>query len=227
MATSRRKLRFLCLHGGRSNSTIMTLQTSGFLQAFGASADLVELDGTYKASGPPEDEILSIFGEDEPYFEWWDSNDHEDEVYPGWEKSLERVQRHVEHKGPYDVILGFSQGAMMATLMTAHYLEKKWVPYKAVVLVGGMWPADGMPSSSDNQGDAGNVQLNFPAIHVLGEKDFMYEDGKKQIEHYTASSRHVFTHAGGHRFPALPQYKDMYSEIAKTLHTVCAQARDF
>ncbi|RHY38851.1 hypothetical protein DYB34_002877 [Aphanomyces astaci] len=218
------KLRSICAHGGRTNGTVVSLQVSGFVQAFGPAADFVELDAPFPASGPPEEDILNLFGDDEPYFEWWDANHHTNAVYPGWERSLEFLKREVTAQGPFDAIIGFSQGAMMATLLTAHYLQKHWVPFKAIILVCGMWPQDGMPAIKASPA-TGKPLLNFPSFHVLGEKDFMYEDGKAQVGYFSASSRHVYTHDQGHRFPPLPQSKDMYKDIADKVRRVVAAAR--
>ncbi|RHY53748.1 hypothetical protein DYB30_009852 [Aphanomyces astaci] len=87
-----------------------------------------------------------------------------------------------------------------------------------------MWPQDGMPAIKASP-TTGKPLLNFPSFHVLGEKDFMYEDGKAQVEYFSASSRHVYTHDQGHRFPPLPQSKDMYKDIADKVRRVVAAAR--
>ncbi|KAG9406026.1 hypothetical protein AC1031_003948 [Aphanomyces cochlioides] len=221
MTSQPRPLRILCLHGGRSSSTVISLQVSGFVQAFGPGAEFEELDGPFPASGPPEQDILDLFGDEEDYFEWWDADDHHDQAYPGWQKGLAYLQRHVEENGPYDVILGFSQGAMITTLMTAHYIHaKKTVPYKAIVLVSGMWPVDGMPDLPVNEA-TGKPVVDFPSFHILGSKDHMYVVGLDQVSYFAESSRHVFTHNQGHRFPPLPQSRGIYQEIVQKLHAVC------
>ncbi|ETW01248.1 hypothetical protein H310_06832 [Aphanomyces invadans] len=222
MSIGQERLRILCLHGGRSNSIVVSLQVSGFVQAFGPAAEFVELDGPFPASGPPEEDILNLFGEDDSYFEWWDANSHTDKAYPGWERSVEYLQREIATQGPFDVIIGFSQGAMMATLATAHYMEKHSVPYKAIVLVCGMWPQDGMPDMY-SAASPGKPQLAFPSFHIMGEKDFMYEESKAQVDYFSEATRHVYSHSQGHRFPPLPQYKDMYKEIAQKIRSVCAR----
>ncbi|KAF0695586.1 Aste57867_13626 [Aphanomyces stellatus] len=228
MASPQRKLRILCLHGSRTNSTVMSLQTTGLARAFGTKAQFEHLEGPFPAFGPPEDEILDFFGKDESYFQWWNSNDHKDPELPGWEKALDHLQSHLDFSDyPYDAIIGFSQGAMVATLVTAHYMRRsKHVPYKALVLVGGMWPVDGMPHDVPVDTATSKPILDFPSIHVLGQEDEMYEVGKSQVDNFSHASRHVFTHSGGHRFPALPEYKDMYATIAQTLRDLCTESNN-
>ncbi|KAF0695588.1 Aste57867_13628 [Aphanomyces stellatus] len=217
---AQRELRILCLHGSVTNATVMSLQTSGFVQAFGDDAEFFEVDAPHLANRPPSEDILELFGDEEEYFEWWHSQD-DSNSYDGHEKSIDYLQRYIANEGPFDAIIGFSQGAMMATVLTAHYLhQEKAVPYKAVILVSGMWPEDGMSVVPVNP-DSGKQELDFPSFHVLGEQDFMYEDSKVQVEHYADSSRHVYTHAGGHRFPELPAHRDIYDSIVQHLKALC------
>lgn len=78
-----------------------------------------------------------------PYYEWTYINSHTlaDDV----DKSIDAILSHICHSGPFDGLLGFSQGAAMATRIAklqsdgdARFLNHK---FKYVLLIGGVNPA--------------------------------------------------------------------------------------
>ncbi|KAF0695590.1 Aste57867_13630 [Aphanomyces stellatus] len=211
-----------CRHGWRTSSAVISLQVAGFRQAFGPTgAEFISLNAPFPASGPAQEGIRKFFGEKGPYYEWWDAvkvpdTDPPKTVYNGWERSLSFVQQQIHDLGPFDVVLGFSQGAALTTLLTTHYQMQNGgaVPYKAVVLVCGLVPRDGVPLPLP--------QLDIPSVHILGEQDSLLPLSEKLVDAYTDTSRLVHSHAEGHRFPALPKYKPMYVEAAHFLRQACA-----
>ncbi|CAK4067272.1 unnamed protein product [Aphanomyces euteiches] len=221
-----RKLRILCLHGWRTSTTVISLQVAGFRQAFGQSgAEFVSLNAPFPATGPAQEAIRKFFGESGPYYQWWDAVKVPDFVpekttYVGLERTLEFVQRQIHELGPFDVVLGFSQGAALTTLLTAHYhAHAKEIPYKAAVLVCGLIPRDGLPNDLV-------LPFDIPSIHILGQQDEMLSLGHDLVETYSATSRKLYIHDEGHRFPALPKYKPMYVEMVEFLRHVCTDNQD-
>ena len=54
-----------------------------------------------------------------PYFEWWNARETGDGVvYDHIDTSLSILQRHIMDQGPYDGVLGFSQGGSVAHLLS-------------------------------------------------------------------------------------------------------------
>ena len=65
---------------------------------------------------PPHDDVQNAFG-DGPFFEWWDKS--EAGVYAGLGQTLAYLSRLEAEHGPFDGVLGFSQGAGLAALCCA------------------------------------------------------------------------------------------------------------
>ncbi|ETV91301.1 hypothetical protein H310_14123 [Aphanomyces invadans] len=213
-----RRLRLLCLHGWRTNAAVMNAQLQGFRKAFGPDGvDFTILHAPFAASGPAHTTVSDNF--DGPFFEWWDYIEHpagapKRHEYVGWKASLEFAMDRIDRDGPFDALVGFSQGAGMATLLTAHYSSTTRIPYSAVVLCCGLLPRDGMP-----RGLA--LPLSIPSFHILGKADSRYGWGRKLLSAYDPRQRQVFEHAGGHRFPVYPEYMATYNSIAHDLRAIC------
>ena len=118
------KLRLLCLHSFRTSGESLRKQVAMFSN-IGASidefADLTYLDAPRKCTAEDEAKIpamlKTIFAP--PYYEWWNSRTESDGTvhYDHCEQAVEHVLTHMAAHGPYDGILGFSQGGSMAHLL--------------------------------------------------------------------------------------------------------------
>jgi len=76
--------------------------------------DLVEIifvDAPNPASGPIPDDVAAFFKP--PYFEWWNANRNADGTwrYDNAAVSLAFLEDVAKLHGPFDGIMGFSQGA--------------------------------------------------------------------------------------------------------------------
>ncbi|KAF0710158.1 Aste57867_5609 [Aphanomyces stellatus] len=213
------QIRVLCLHGFRTNMSVMQVQTVGLQQAFDKSEiDFTYLNAPHAASGPAYDDVVDFFGADGPYFEWWRVSE-DNSTYRGWKDSVESLEASIRRLGPFDIIVGFSQGATMATLLTAHYQAKgRHPPYKAVILVCGLAPIDGMPP--------GLLEVNIPSFHILGESDPVVDAGQALVGMYSSTARHVVTHPDGHKFPMFPHSEVIFNEVARLVRTTLCPKRD-
>ncbi|CAK4067268.1 unnamed protein product [Aphanomyces euteiches] len=214
---NQRHLRVLCLHGWRTNPKVLEHQLRGFRQAFGETVEFDCLQGPRPAVGASDDDIEKSF--EGPFFEWFSvaRPSPGGRRYKGWEASLEYVKDRLESNGPYDLALGFSQGAGLLTMLMAHFQDQKLpIPYKAVVLVCGFLPRAGLPETLL----AGTFEI--PSVHIVGTKDSIYSQGLRLFNAYEPSSRLLFVHLDGHKFPSWPQYKPMYTEIVQTLLRICS-----
>lgn len=88
----------------------------------------------------------------------------------GFEKSIEYLKTIVSKMGPFDGILGFSQGAAMAALVGAHREELKGdIDFRFVVLCSGFCV---------NMAEYAEGSINCPSLHIFG-----YKEGKdRQID---------------------------------------------
>jgi predicted esterase len=136
-STTESPLRLLCLHGWRTNAALMELQTRQLRAQFAdGEAEFVHLNGPHESPSPafPGAERLV----DKPFYEWWDtveeggssdaaygfSSDATRVTYRGLCDSLDFLRDYLRDDyaasgRPFDAIIGFSQGGIMATILTA------------------------------------------------------------------------------------------------------------
>lgn len=225
-----RPIRVLCLHGWRTSGSILQRQTSALRQAFGSKAELVCVDAPWAASGPAPELVRAFYGQSGPFYQWWDALKREEDGqtyrYEGFEHSLDYLVAQIQALGAVDAVLGFSQGAAAATLLTAHYQSTLGhVPWKACVLVGGLHPRtpetqellDAAKTSADGA-------IDLPSVHVIGSADPLAPKSEKLLRSFTASRRVRFEHHEGHKFPSPIKYKQMYHDIAQEVLAMTGHA---
>ncbi|KAF9931349.1 Ovarian cancer-associated protein 2 [Linnemannia zychae] len=150
-------LRILCLHGYTQNALSFTKKTVVFRKCLKDIADLVYVTAPHIVPIPtldtPEeredDKLENLEPEAVPYG-WWTSSP-ENPHYKGFDESLSGLREVLEKQGPFDGVMGFSQGASMASLLQL-LLEKphlspimsgcKHDPFKFAIIVSGFEPRD-------------------------------------------------------------------------------------
>lgn len=123
------QLRLLCLHGYSTSEEVMEMQMNVFEPSFADFlSDLVTLRFVNAPFRMEPDEvtadIANAFGpmsDDRTYYRWW--HDHQvgllDREYPhdGMEESVAMLAKIWNEEGPFDGIIGFSQGAALASVI--------------------------------------------------------------------------------------------------------------
>lgn len=181
-----RKLRFLALHSFRTSGRIMELQmaSSGFARAVEDLADVEYLDAPMVADTAKVPRIIKQFFPDETYREWWNADTASDGsvTYNGLFDALKTVRDHVTAHGPYDGVMGFSQGGSLAELLCrSHWHEHGKCPFAcAVVLCSfacrdssyrSLYPdatADAAVAAAEAPGLSSNLT---PTLFIAGGKD--------------------------------------------------------
>jgi pimeloyl-ACP methyl ester carboxylesterase len=124
-------LRILCLHSFRMSGEILRRQMTQFSNFGRALADLAEFsyidapvaltDAEAEAKVPARLRMVLP----PPYYEWW--NARTDEAggvhYDHLDATLDRLREHLDAHGPFDGLLGFSQGGSVAHLV--HLLQQR------------------------------------------------------------------------------------------------------
>jgi len=227
-------VRFLCLHGGGGNAKLMQMQLGRVVRALGGSAavELNYLEGSRKWAEDEVDPGLRRLFPGLDFYGWYGvTNDagvkggtaayvaaqcdpRVEFVYHEHERALDRVEAHIEQHGPFDVLCGFSQGSIMATMLTDRLLgrarrgEGRGPGWRLNVFFAGMPPrGKGCISVFDPPQPA----LDFPTVSCIGRADQFYEWGNRLAELYAGRSIRLISHAGGHETPKDP---DVNSEIA-------------
>ncbi|KAJ3030630.1 UNVERIFIED_CONTAM: hypothetical protein HDU68_008383 [Siphonaria sp. JEL0065] len=194
----------------------MEYQTTGIQRSFeqegvDAQVELVHVNGPRIATSDPDSSVLLNFGREAgPFYEWF-TYDWLGATYGGLDEAVEYLNSVIEKRGPFDVLLGFSQGATMATILTARMMKQvdhdesrfKW---KALLLVSGVDP------SIYHRTMEGVSNMKFPSIHVAGNKDLLYWRSQVLYGLFADEQRVWISHQQGHMFPT-PFYHKVYDEI--------------
>lgn len=156
-----------------------------------------------------------------PFFEWY-SWDHLQRVPPAETatNSIDNVLDIIAEEGPFDGVIGFSQGAAMIASVLAHYstqnpLEPQTNLVKFAIFICGSKPFtyDGM-SRIDT---CGKPVVQIPTAHIVGKKDQWYKESLGLHSLCDAHSARIFDHGQGHSLPVIPQVTRVVSHMFKSL----------
>lgn len=193
----RRRPRILCLHGFRTSGEILKKQVLKWPDSVLRRVDLVFPDGPFPAEG--KSDVEGIF--DPPYFEWFQFNKEFTE-YTNFDECLAYIEDVMIKQGPFDGLLGFSQGAILSAALPG--LQAKGVALtkvpkiKLLIIIGGAKFKS--PSVADN---AYASPIQCPSLHFLGETDFLKPYGLELLE--SCADPIVVHHPKGHTIPRLDE----------------------
>ncbi|HEY0191789.1 MAG TPA: hypothetical protein VGC42_11760 [Kofleriaceae bacterium] len=179
-------LRLLGLHGYHGSAAGLRGQAAALADAIAPVADLVCVDAPSLASGD---------------FGWWHASQEGAGVrYRGWEKTRDGLAGFCARSGPFDGVLGFSQGAALAALLVAlGAFDGAAAPrFDFAIAIGGFASRD--PGHAAAFEVAGGIDV--PTLHVIGRRDGIVAP---RASHALASrfrGARVVEHDGGHVIPA-------------------------
>lgn len=209
----KRKLRLLCLHGFRTSGKIIKKQVTGkWPESVLERLDLVCVDAPFPSQG--KSDVEGIF--DPPYFEWFQFN-KEFLEYQNFDECLAYIEECMIKHGPFDGLLGFSQGAILSAALPglqANGVCLTRVPkIKLVVIIGGA-----KFRKQSVVGKAYSSPIQYPSVRFLGETDFLKQYGTELLESFVEPV--VIRHPKGHTIPRFDE-KGLESMLRflETMHT--------
>lgn len=213
------RMKVLCLHGYTQNAAIFRRKTAVLRNSL-KHIDFVYVDAAHIV--PAED--LETFqtrvattapaanASDRPPFikdstaadatprTWW-IYEESSKTYNGFDKSLALLAGVLENEGPFNGILGFSQGAAIGALITAH-LEKpvsmhgppiKHPPFSFSILISGFKSRDPTHTDAYFNQDV----LHTPSLIVVGTNDAVVTPDRTKDLAACFESSEIFEHDGG------------------------------
>lgn len=233
----RKKIRVLALHGGGSNARIMEYQTMALRKALGDRAEWRYLDGRriWETDQKP-DEMMVALAKGEPFRGWYAvTNDGPKDAdynaklfdpsvnftYDEVEKGVEYVQSTLEKDGPFDVVVAFSQGCVIAHLVAALIRERgDPMPWRLSVLFAGMKVRDGRYERLFEE------PLEVPCLQIYGRQDPFYDYGmKSQPQMY--QNPVLLEHDEAHRFPVVkPAATELYERVIEEMLWHCGMTTE-
>eukprot|EP00940_MAST-03C_sp_MAST-3C-sp2_P002430 g2430.t1 len=190
----RRKWNVLCLHGWRTNGDILRMQMRDVVKDNRERVVFTFANAPFEATGPPHDIVAKIWPPTTyTYYEWWD---RVDDRYEGLDRSIEYLKELNAEKGPFDGVVGFSQGAALASVLCKkHTIET----LKFGILFSGFIPRDRDLRVLFSKKSKSNV----PIFLSTGERDADYcLDALEAFpKTFAEGSCVVARHPGGHELP--------------------------
>ncbi|XP_056267692.1 esterase OVCA2 [Pseudoliparis swirei] len=216
-------LRVLCIHGYRQNRTSFREKTGALRKLLKKQVELVYLSAPHcvrQAGGgeAPEEENTGPGG-DEDSRGWWFSDvqalsfsaQQQCEESLGLGDSVTAVREAVKNEGPFDGILGFSQGAAFVAML-CWLQEQKLEPdfnFRFSILVAGF------RSACEEHTKFYSPPLQIPSMHVFGLEDRVIPDRMSRELLPSFQEPQVLTHPGGHFVPAASAHRQAYQAFLK------------
>nr|A0A348HAY8.1 RecName: Full=Hydrolase phiM; AltName: Full=Phomoidride biosynthesis cluster protein M [fungal sp. ATCC 74256]BBG28510.1 putative DUF341 family protein [fungal sp. ATCC 74256] len=155
-------LRILCLHGQGSNTEIMKAQLGPITKLLKQNgvATFEWLEGTIPTEAGPG--VSGVFEDEQSIRE-----------------ACEDLEDYLEENGPYDGILGFSQGSTLLAEFLCDFARRNpgnEPPCRCAIFMNGI-PPYRMGDDEKPIIDYGLLEHfpSIPTLHVVGKKDFVYE----------------------------------------------------
>ncbi|KAI3426734.1 FSH1 domain-containing protein, partial [Psidium guajava] len=192
--------RILCLYGFRNSAKILETQIHKWPESVLEKLDLVYLDGPYPSMG--KSGVEGIF--DPPYFEWFQGNQDYTE-YENFEECIAFIEDFMVKNGPFDGLLGSSQGAVLAAAlpgMQAEGLVLTKVPkIKSLILISGAKLGGSKLSAPPLAANAFSSPVKCPSLHVIGENDTVKPESIALLDSFVDPI--VIHRPEGHTIPML------------------------
>uniref|UniRef100_A0A0D6QRF4 Serine hydrolase domain-containing protein n=1 Tax=Araucaria cunninghamii TaxID=56994 RepID=A0A0D6QRF4_ARACU len=195
LAGGRKKLRVLCLHGFRTSGSIMQKQIGKWDKSVLERLDLCFPDAPFPAEG--KSDVEGHFPP--PYYEWFQFNPLFTE-YRNMDKCQSYIEDYMIEHGPFDGLLGFSQGAILsaglAGLQSKGLALTRVPPIQFVIIVSGA-----KFKALHIQQVAYSTPIKCPSLHFVGDNDFLKCFGEQLLESFVDPV--VIRHPKGHTVPRL------------------------
>jgi len=219
-------LRVLCLHGYRQNDVSFKDKTGAFRKLVGKFCEFTFIKAPHHVLPMSNEDINQDqrgwwFSRENDYFRADDASDCD----KGFDGSLDLIQKTFELHGPFDGVLGFSQGAALVALLSLIKTRNPEMLSPAVKFDFAVMVAAFKSKSTKHShwyDVEGQPKVTIPTLHVIGYEDRVI---RKPLSEDLLDLFHqpdkVF-HSGGHYVPAKATQKAAYY---KFLHKV-GQLRD-
>lgn len=208
------KLRVLCIHGYRQNATTFRERTGALRKLLKKHVDFIFLSAPHVI---PEQENLAR-PEEEQERGWWFSK-ADNSYYAlertdfciGFEASVDTVITAFKEHGPFDGILGFSQGAAFLPILGVIKQRDPSGPiqFKFALLVAAFKSL----VTPHAQYYGASSPLDIPSFHMIGTTDAVIPAQHSEDLAAMCTSTTIYRHDGGHYIPASGQLKSALIEF--------------
>lgn len=161
----------------------------------------------------PAENSGDVASSNEDEYGWWfsaEDNTYDplspSDVSKGFDESIELVKATFTNQGPFDGVLGFSQGACFLSILCA-LREQGSLSFKFAILVAAF------KSRSSGHSLYYTEPITCPTLHVFGDTDRVIpkENSEDLLKHFPNNT--TLNHPGGHFVPTQAPQKKVYIEF--------------
>ncbi|EFJ04668.1 hypothetical protein SELMODRAFT_270132 [Selaginella moellendorffii] len=229
------KLRILCLHGFRQNASNLKGRLASLSKKLRRTAEFVFIDAPHELpllyqlledetrrepTAQPHKKFAWLTDPDGPKAStqtWtpvqksFDPMQYQKQT-SGWSESWEYLGQVLADRGPFDGVLGFSQGAAVAAILSS-LKDAGLIDIKFVVL------CSGFVSPVLEQQVLGGL-IDCPSLHIFSgktgyDRQISCTESERLAGKFRPGSRMIVRHDSGHIVPTRPDYLEQYSEFFK------------
>lgn len=224
MATknSQQKLKILVLHGYRQNAEIFKQRTGSLRKMINKWAEFTYITAPHKVLLVDDiNDIQKGDPLDEEQYGWFFNRENlinrgvlKGGPAQGFEESVKLIENTFEKDGPFDGILGFSQGACFLGLLCdlqQRGLLNKHVVFNFAILISGF------KSNSLVHLKYYKEKIDIPTLHVFGENDEIIPTEFSEDLSECFTDPNIIRHPGGHFVPASSAQKEGYTTFIKNM----------
>lgn len=242
-----RRLRVLCLHGMYQNATVFASKTAHLRKGHDELAEFIYVDGPFtvvpkiltqrppKASGQTNEHAKSqrrvrCSKKHEEFRSWWrpaSGSLHVSDTQLDDDRAvlLEFLQTKLVELGEIDGVMGFSQGATLASWMCSRQArdELRWSPRLAILIGSYLGP--------DQYAMTSGIVPHVATLHMFGSNDHVISADRSQrvvnrFEEDKQSSNQVIRsiHNQGHVIPKSDDVRSIFRGFLQQHHQELQQS---
>ncbi|XP_058809948.1 esterase OVCA2 [Phymastichus coffea] len=219
MNSQKSKLKILAIHGFRQSDKIFSAKLGSLRKSFKKEVDFLFIKAPHKVPIENKSDCIEEPAENANEFEqygWWFNT--EDKIFKatelsnksvGFDESLELVKNALLEQGPFDGILGFSQGGSFVSILCA--MQQKNVlssKFDFAIIISGF------KSLCQPHQMFYDEQIMLPTLHVFGDSDKVIPTKMAKELSELFVNKQVVLHDGGHYIPGK---KHIYANFLKEM----------
>uniref|UniRef100_A0A0K0FU53 UPF0483 protein CG5412 (inferred by orthology to a D. melanogaster protein) n=1 Tax=Strongyloides venezuelensis TaxID=75913 RepID=A0A0K0FU53_STRVS len=225
MVEIKKKLKILCFHGYRQNELIFKEKTGGLRKTVKSLAEFEFLNGPLIPNISSDDKNQGDDTESNTELKseprgWWFSKEDGTffsrdvcDIATGFDDSVKNAIDYINKNGPFDGLLGFSQGASMVHLLTSMACKNQ-IPlsWKFIIMMSSF------KSLSSVHKDLVEYEIKgIPSLQIFGETDkIVYCERSEDLSKlFKEPEPCIIKHPGGHCVPPMSSAKDILREFLK------------
>jgi pimeloyl-ACP methyl ester carboxylesterase len=167
----------------------------------------------------------ALFPVQDDYFDYYDSSSSSQV------KALKDLEDFVQHDGPFDGLIAFSHGAVLATAFLMK--EAKTEPKKHLLdptfkvaiffsTIGAIDPLRLIDEGVQEWVDSSDgPQIYIPTAHIWGKNDITWSKASNEVAIICDSDKRItFVHDGGHEIPGSKDRSALYGTVHAIRRTI-------